>query len=433
MVLRGLIINLLEFSCIIHFIIADRHLRGVEDANLFNPLVIARDDGKHTHIFKESIPLFSSRTDLIKQIPIRSDHVHEVVFVVHQKSMDHITRLLHDVSDPASPNYGQHMSSEQISAITLNHEARDTIADFLNANGVLAMSETLSGDLITANAPISVWEKVFDTTFFAFTQRQLNGDLEEIVRAETYSIPRELDLHVESVLNTVELPVCTSRRLYKTQSTLGNRNKNKMRGLTAAPTGYLQPQDIRAYYNLTNVYGSAESTQSAVSFGPNYFSPSSLAYFQEYMSFQPLQRALNVGGYESDDPSLDTTEGDLDIQYLMGISPMSPTTFWHASAGWVSWLREVMNSPNPPLVHSISYGSDEQYTSISMMKVMTTFAQKLGLMGVTLVTASGDDGVHSPDARRELSKCSYKPSFPGTNPYITTIGATAVRHTQALD
>ena len=430
---RGLIFNLLELCCIIHFAISDRYLRGVESANIFNTTTTATKDRELTHIFKESIPLFSSRTDLIKQTAIRSDHVHEVVFVVKQKRMDYITRLLHDVSDPASPNYGHHMTCEQINTITSNHEARDTIADFLNANGVLTISETLSGDLITANAPISVWEKVFDTRFFAFTQRQLNGDLEEIVRAETYSIPRELDIHVESVLNTVELPVRTSRRLYRTHSTIGDRNRDKMRALTTAPTGFLRPQDIRAYYNLTNVYGSAESTQSAVSFGPNYFSQSSLAYFQKHISLQPLQPALNVGGFESDDPSLDSTEGDLDIQYLMGISPRSPTTFWHSSAGWVPWLTSVLNTPNPPLVHSISYGSDEQYTSLAMMNVMTTFAQKLGLMGITLVTASGDDGVHSPDTRRTLSKCSYQPSFPGTNPYITAIGATAVRYTQTLD
>jgi tripeptidyl-peptidase I len=423
MAFRGLVFSLLELSCIIHFATGDRFIRPVEDVIILHSATAARKCAKHTHIFKESIPLLSSRTDLTKQTAIRSDHVHEVVFVVQQKRMDHITRLLHEVSDPASPNYGQHLSGEQISAITSNHEARDTIADFLNANGVLTMSETLSGDFITANAPISVWEKVFDTTFFLFTQRHLNGDLEEIVRAETYSIPRELDLHVESVLNTVELPVRTSRRLYRTSSTLADR---RMRGLSTAPTGFLLPPDIRAYYNLTDVYGSEESTQSAVSFGPNYFSQSSLAYFQQYMSFQPLQPALNVGGFESDDPAFESTEGDLDIQYLMGISPTSPTTFWHASSGWVSWLTAVLNTPNPPLVHSISYGSDEQYTSLSTFNVMTTFAQKLGLMGVTLVSASGDDGVHSPDARNELTLCAYKPSFPGTNPYITTIGATSV-------
>jgi tripeptidyl-peptidase I len=400
MALRVLVFSLLELSCIIHFATCDRFIRPVEDVIILHSTTAARRCAKHTHIYKESIPLFSSRTDLTKQTAIRSDHVHEVVFVVQQKRMDHITRLLHEVSDPTSPNYGQHLSGEQISAITSNHEARDTISDFLNTNGVLTISETLSGDFITANAPISVWEEVFDTTFFIFTQRHLNGDLEEIVRAETYSIPRELDLHVESVLNTVELPVRTSRRLYRTSSTLADR---RMRELSTAPTGFLLPPDIRAY-----------------------FSQSSLAYFQQYMSFQPLQPALNVGGFESDDPALESTEGDLDIQYLMGISPTSPTTFWHASSGWVSWLTAVLNNPNPPLVHSISYGSDEQYTSLSTFNVMTTFAQKLGLMGVTLVSASGDDGVHSPDARNELTLCAYKPSFPGTNPYITTVGATSV-------
>ena len=380
-----------------------------------------KHEGKMTHFFKESIPLLSSRTDLIKESPIQYDHVHQVIIVVQQNNMDELTRILHDVSDPISPRYGQHMSGEQIHAMTSNLEARDAIVAYLHLNGASVVSETLSGDSMTANAPISAWERVLDTKFTMFHQLQAEGTVETIVRAKTYSIPRELDMYVESVLNVIEMPYCQSRRQKAP-------TENRFAEQATDPYGYLRPQNIRQYYNMSDVFGSDQSTQAAVGFGPNYFSPKSLAYFQQNISYQDLQPALNVGGYQSENPADDSAEGNLDIQYIMGISRNSPTTFWHNPGGFSTWLTEVFNTPNPPLVLSISYGIPELYTSLGTHRYVTTFAKKLGVMGVTLVVACGDDGAVGPDARGNPAKCSYEPYFPAGNPYFTAIGGTAVRY-----
>ena len=373
-----------------------------------------------THVHREEIPQLSSRTDLIKESPIPHDHVHQVIIVVQQNNMDELTRILHDVSDPMSPRYGQHMSGEQIHAMTSNLEARDAIVAYLHLNGASIVSETLSGDSMTVNAPISAWERVLDTKFTMFHQLQAEGTVETIVRAKTYSIPRELDVYVDSVLNVIELPYCQSR-LQKAPT------ENHFEEQATDLYGYLRPQDIRHYYNMSNVFGSAQSTQAAVGFGPNYFSPKSLAYFQQNISYQDPQPALNIGGYESENPADDSTEGNLDIQYIIGISRDSPTTFWHDPGGFSTWLTAVINNPNPPLVLSISYGIPELYTALGTHRYVTNLAKKLGLMGVTLVVACGDDGAVGPDARGNPDKCSYEPYFPAGNPYFTAIGGTAVR------
>ena len=376
-----------------------------------------------SHIYKESIPLLSSRSDLIKQTSVQQDYIHELIFVVQQQNMGELTRILHDVSDPDSPNYGQHMSVEQVSAMTANPVAREAIVDYLHTNGAAVTKEILSGDLITASAPISVWEKVLDTKFYTFHQLQFEGDVREIVGAETYSIPRVLDSHLVSVLNVIEMPYRTTQR---PRTRVEPRNKSGFKTQETDPPGYLRPQEIRAYYNMANAFGSALSTQSAVGFSDNYFSPISLAYFQEFISFQPLQPALNIGGFISDSPLDDSGEGNLDIQYLMGISPGSPTTFWHNDGGFNTWLNEVLNTPNPPLVLSMSYGSQESFTSAGSHEAVTTAAKKLGVIGVTLVVASGDDGAVGTDARSSPPKCDYQPYFPAGNPYFTAVGATVV-------
>ena len=384
-----------------------------------------------THIFKESVPHLSSRTDLISRSSVQSDHIHELIFVVQQQNMEKLTDILHDVSDPASPNYGQHMSVEQVSAMTLNPVAREAIVNYLHSNGASITSEILSGDLITANAPLSVWEKVLNTEFYVFHQMQPLGAVQSRVGAEKYSVPVELDKYLESVLNVIDLPYHTSlsTRSRSVSSALpaSRRSSSGFKTLVSDPPGFLRPQEIIAFYNLTTVYGSAQSTQAAVAFGSNYFSPQSLANFQRYISFQTLQPALLHGGYISDSPSADSGEGNLDIQYLVGISPGSPTTFWHNDGGYNTFLNEVLNTPNPPLVLSLSYGLQESLTSDGTHRFVTTAAKKLGVIGVTLVVASGDDGAVGTDARSSPPKCDYQPYFPAGNPYFTAVGATVVR------
>jgi tripeptidyl-peptidase-1 len=49
---------------------------------------------------------------------------------------------------------------------------------------------------------------------------------------------------------------------------------------------------------------------------------------------------------------------------------------------------------------------------------------KLGLRGLTVMVASGDDGVANYGARTFKRNCGFNPSFPATSPYVTTVGAT---------
>jgi subtilase family serine protease len=218
--------------------------KGINSNGHEQSLQNLKHGGKMTHFFKERIPLLSSRTDLIKESPIPHNHVHQVIIVVQQNNMDELTRILHDVSDPMSSRYGQHMSGEQIHAMTSNLEARDAIVAYLHLNGASVVSETLSGDSMTVNAPISAWERVLDTKFTTFHQLQAEGTAETIVRAKTYSIPRELDMYVDSVLNVIEMPY---RQSHRQKAPTENRFKEQ----ATESYGYLRPQEIRQYYNMS--------------------------------------------------------------------------------------------------------------------------------------------------------------------------------------
>ena len=389
------------------------------DPNLTDDVSKGKGGSLHSHIFKESIPARSSRTDLVNRSPLRDDHSHELVFVIRQNNMNLLARILNDISDPSNPSYGQHLSAEQISAITTNPDARNAIVAFLHTSGATISSESRSGDSINAIAPISIWENVLDTKFYNFHQRQRNGNIAQFVRAESYSIPRELDMHLAAVLRTVDIPVVRpGASIFPEEEA---KHVGKVNGhLLALYDGITTAQNLRSYYSIGDATGSSASTQAAVAFSDNYFSPRSLAYFQRNMSFQPLQPALNFGGYLSEDPSKFYLESNLDIEFIMAISPVSPTTVWHVAAGFETMMSELVSSNNPPYVISISYGTDESTYPANAHDFVTTLAIKLSAMGRTLVVASGDEGASS------WKKCGYNPSFPASNPYFTAVGGTAV-------
>jgi tripeptidyl-peptidase I len=378
--------------------------------------------------YKGSIPRLSARNDLERQDRIDSGFVHEVVFVIQQRNMDEVTRMLHDVSDPRSSNYGQHMTQEQVTKMTENLEGRDYVVAYLSKKGASVTAATLGSEYITASAPISVWESMLNTQFYAFHQTQRDGKVEKLVRAEHYWIPKDLDVHVESVFNTIQVPYRVSGTLQVPKLIEEGEIQAFMR--TEALVGYTTPAKIKEYYNVTTNRGSALSTQGVYGTISQYYSPSDLASFQVAFGLPNQPTAASIGGFSSDAKCVasatNCAEANLDVQYIMATSPDSPTTYWYYNLMFSDWLVAVAKTKNPPLVLSISYGADEAYMSNSEMEAFNVQAIKLGMMGVTIVAASGDDGAVSDIVRGGKIACGYSPLFPGSNPYVVSVGATAV-------
>lgn len=378
-----------------------------------------------SHVFKESIARLSSRKDLTKRNYQIRDYVHEVVFVVRQKNMDELTRVLLEVSDPKSASYGHHLKREEVIKMTSNLEARNAVVNYLESNYASIVSETQGFEYITASAPIFVWEKFFDTEFFQFNQVSVSArdNTHLVVRAESYSVPRELNLHIESVFNVVDIPCTSCRNSYTPIVGFGDTG-----GEPKLVSGYVTPALLNRYYNIGSSVGSVKSTQAFYDTGSQYFSPADLLRFERYFNLPNNAVLKSIGGRMSDDPDKNYYEGNLDAQYLTSTSPISPTTVWYTAGRFSSWLVQVASTHDPPLVLSISYGQDEEYVDNGVHSAFNTEAIKLGAMGITIVASSGDDGVSNKAARGgSLSKCSYAPDFPASSPFVTAVGATSVR------
>ena len=398
----------------------------VSRCHCYNPSIEDKTDihlrrPLHTHIFKERSTYSSTRSDIRKQNRAGHDHSHEVTFIIQQKNMDKLTSILHDISDPHSPNYGQHWTRNEVVDFTSNSEGRDAVVSYLHMSGASIVSETLAGEYITAKAPIKVWEKMFNTEFFLFTLTHRDNSIETVIRAEDYWIPRDLNKHVASVLNTIEIlgqllgplsrspPASKSDKFFSTEG------------------GWMTPEKLRAYYNMSKAMGSINSTQAIYGSLDQYYSPADLVEFQVSQGLPAMPAVREYGNHSSDTickgAQYMCAEANLDMQYITTMSPMSPTTYWYINDWFTGWLLTVANSLDPPKVLSISYGATETGMVASVYDSFAVQAIKLGTMGVTIVAASGDDGASG------FGKCGYVPLFPASSPYVLSVGGTTVSQT----
>jgi subtilase family serine protease len=411
--------------------------------NLFGEMV-------HSHIFMENIPDRPSRDDLRRRSRVDFNYVHEVTFMIHPKDISELTRKLYDVSDPESENYGQHLTRSEVVTMISNPQGCDAVVKYLRLNGATVVSQTIDGDFITASATIDTWERIFDTEFFTFHQTQLNRKIKEVIRAESYSIPRELEAHVKHVLRVVDIPFPlrgglgsspspSSSNIERVAQSSGVRTSSSSSTGTSTSTGTgsrrrsgigagagtgtgtgkrntesllalskktVTPEKIRQYYNMTNYEGNEYSKQAVYASGGQNLSPIDLRLFQDQFSI--IQDVIPIRG--NTDHTVCTVESalcaesNLDIQYIMGVSPVSPTIHWYFPGDFADWLVEVSNTTDLPLVLSISYGSQEYRVTQAEHDAFDYQAIKLGVLGVTIFVAAGDDGANGSEVKY-LGRC----------------------------
>ncbi|KAJ1424378.1 peptidase S8/S53 domain-containing protein [Ochromonadaceae sp. CCMP2298] len=311
------------------------------------------------------------------------------------------------------PNYGHFLNRQEVANLTSNSQATLSVTKFLLSNGVEVVKSTPHGEYITARAQISQFEKMFATTFYSF--RHNAG--QQIERATHYSLPSELYEHVSAVFNTVQLPARTAP-------------KKALRLAEAGKAGSVTPALLNSYYDITTNRGSSKASQSVFESLGQYYSPADLSLFETNYGLPQEVVAEDIGGYVSDSECVSDAntciEANLDVQYMIAVSQVTPTTYWYSGAvdSFLAWIQDVAASENPPLVNSISYGAIESELPATIANAFNTEAMKLGLQGVSILVSSGDDGVANFQARSKPSSCGYNPSFPASSPYVTAVGAT---------
>jgi len=114
-------------------------------------------------------------------------------------------------------------------------------------------------------------------------------------------------------------------------------------------------------------------------------------------------------------------ESLLDLEYLASLTQPIPLTDYYSSTySILDWAKKVDADTSTPYVHSVSYGNDEaQQTSEAYMFSCNDEFQKVTSRGITILFASGDQGVWG---REGTTTGHFNPDFPASSPYILAVG-----------
>jgi len=344
--------------------------------------------------------------------PAPTNQIVPLIFAVRQNTAQLETELM-KVADPRSAHYGQHWSLDDMKAFA-NPAGTQMVHDFLSGAAVRAMSTSTHGEYVKVWVSVDTANKLLKTTFHTFVNREDNEST--IARCGGYFLPSELAAEITTIGYTTSMPALsmTTVRFLKAESA----------------DGQATPKVISQYYQISNNTVATSESSNAVfeTIGQSY-EPSDLKTFDSEFGV-PAQKIAKVVGNNnptscSENPN-NCVEAELDVQVLTAIAQSTSTTFWSVpgTESFLEWAQAVASDSNPPKVFSISYGAPETDEPSSNVQAFDTEASKLGLRGVTIFVASGDDGAAGSGARGNPSGCGFNPSYPATPPHVTAVGAT---------
>jgi tripeptidyl-peptidase-1 len=325
------------------------------------------------------------------------------------------------VSDPDHEDYGKHRSLQDITQILGVPTARvGRVRDYFMAAGATEAVIAPNRDMIKVTMPVSNVEAALETTIHTFGHHH---HAVQILRASRgYSLPDTVAQDVVMVGELLQFPNLRSKTL---ENLVGESaswpNACDASGCNGLVTPAVLAQRYKLPANATNTQSvSSRNTMAVAEFQGQYYKPSDLELFGK-SCHRDVSVAQNIG--QNEDSA--GVESELDIEYIKGVAPEVPlTVIYQDQYSLLDWANNLGGMSDPPLVASVSYGNDErQQTSTEYMFTSNTAFMKAGARGISVLFASGDQGVCGREGCG-LFKTKFNPDFPAASPYITAVGGT---------
>ncbi|XP_029530748.1 tripeptidyl-peptidase 1 isoform X2 [Oncorhynchus nerka] len=347
----------------------------------------------------------------------------ELTFALRQQNVDQLEHLLLLVSDPESAQYGKHLTLEEVAALVRPSQlTQKVVRHWLQSHGVTDCQTILTQDFLQCTMNTQVAEALLPGIEF---HRYVRDGISLVRSSSAYHVHEDVLQHLDFVGGVHRFPpkgqdlneVLTKRRRSGAKFHLGNT-----------------PATLRSRYNLTAAdVGSAQNNSQAVAqFLEQFYHPADLAEFMTLFgrSFQHLSKIDRVVGVQGAGKA--GLEASLDVEYIMSTGANIPTWVFtnpgrhETQEPFLQWMLLLSNMTDIPWVHTISYGDDEDSLSSAYMMRINTEFMKAGVRGISILFASGDSGAGC----RHLTKGenSFRPSFPASSPYVTTVGGTSFKN-----
>jgi tripeptidyl-peptidase-1 len=205
----------------------------------------------------------------------------------------------------------------------------------------------------------------------------------------------------------------------------------RVRVLSKRDTPPITPPVVRSLYKTEGYVPAAGGQNALGTLGMQKEYPSQAdltkfmdAYREDALPATFLVVPVNGGAY---DPTLPGIEASLDMQYASAMAYPTLQIFYStggtiqwsgglpaAEDAYLAWLRFLLIQPHIPPTITISYGNPETSVPWSYATALCNVFAQLGLRGVSVLIASGDDGVGRGDCRDGAGNVRFYTMFPAS-------------------
>ncbi|KAJ7292723.1 tripeptidyl peptidase A [Mycena rebaudengoi] len=365
--------------------------------------------------------------------------------------------ILQDVSDPNHPSYGNHLSKEEVHALTKpSNHTLEMVEGWLASYNATAVKWSFSQDSVSVVLPVSAAEGMLSTEFGVFEHVKTG---KRVVRTLSYSLPEELISHINYVHPTTAFfdPLRHGIGKFpldpKPHRTLLPRPVQLNQSDFKSCIDIVDPPCVRKLYNIGNYTPDASLNNriGVAGYLDIWARADSLTlylndYIPESIGSNYTFDVMNITGPFDINPV--SNEGNLDTQLAIQVAYPIPMTYYTANSvppyipdqnqdgerpcvnePYLDFIDYILSQDNPPTVITTSYGDDEQTVPQDYAKAVCQGFAKLGARGISVLFSTGDQGLGTDDlptciANTGSNATTFLPVFPASCPYVTAVGMT---------
>ncbi|KAJ7503166.1 tripeptidyl peptidase A [Mycena galericulata] len=422
-------------------------------------------------LVKHSLPGVPAGWAEVLDAPLVPSQGLNLRFGLAQHRFSHLESLLLNISNPSHPNYGKHLSKEQVDTLsTPSNDTLEIVEGWLLAHKASSVKWSPSKDSVSAVVSVSSTESMLFTRFGIFEHVKSGR---RVVRTLSYSLPESLAPHIDFIHPTTAFLDPLRHGMREIGSNLKRAEPVALNQSDFISCfSVVDPPCVRKLYNVGNYTPDASLPNhiGVAGYLDIWSRPDSFAlylndYVPESIGSNYTFDVVNITGpfptpQISDEGNLDTQMGqsfaymkvytgvkneDSAIQVAYPIPMTYYTTnsvppyipdqnqdgfFPGVNEPYLDFIDYIMALDNPPTVITTSYGDDEQTVPKDYANAVCQGFAKLGARGVSVLFSSGDEGLGINDlptciANTGNNATTFLPDFPASCPYVTVFNSGA--------
>lgn len=372
------------------------------------------------------------------------------------QNQDALISKLKDVSDPKGANYGKYLDRDEVNALAKpSLDATDKVTRWLKDSGVTTINS--DGFWVTFQTSISKANELLSADFMQYQNEGISK-----IRTTSYSVPADVMEHIELIHPTTFFGKTQAFRpvhIANGEAELFNEPiesfeviepRQARRQIDASCRQNITPKCLKQMYNVGSYEPDAKSG-SKIGFGSFLNESSSIDDLKLYTAkfgipAQAVTKTIINGA--QDDQNRESGEANLDAQNMVGIGHPLPVYEYltggsppfvpdldlpeggaNTNEPYLPYYQYLMSKSNSELPQAISnsYGEPEHTVPKNYAQRTCLMVAMMGVRGVSVFESSGDTGIGSNCLSNDGQKRKeFNPQFPGTCPWITSVGGTEV-------